>query len=81
MEASLEYLQRCEQDWASQVALVEPACQCRRPWFDPWVRKTPWGGEGLPTPVSLPEESHGQRSLAGYSPVHGVAKSWTGLSD
>ena len=22
MEASLEYLQRCEQDWASQVALV-----------------------------------------------------------
>ena len=27
-----------------------------------------------PTPVFLPEESHGQRSLAGYS---GVAKSWT----
>ena len=26
------------------------------------------GGEGLPTPVSLPEESQGQRILAGYSP-------------
>ena len=25
-------------------------------------------GEGQPTPVFLPGESHGQRSLAGYSP-------------
>ena len=24
--------------------------------------------EGIPTPVFLPGESHGQRSLAGYSP-------------
>ena len=30
-----------------------------------------------PTLVFLPEESHGQRSLVGYSP--GVAKSWTQL--
>ena len=28
----------------------------------------PWRREWLPTPVFLPEESHGQRSLAGYSP-------------
>ena len=27
-----------------------------------------WRREGLPTPVFLPTESHGQRSLAGYSP-------------
>ena len=30
-----------------------------------------WGrspGEGQPTPVFLPRESHGQRSLVGYSP-------------
>ena len=32
--------------------------------------------EDLPTPVFLPGESHGQRSLAGYSLVHKVTKSW-----
>ena len=46
----------------------ESTCQCRRPEFNPWVRKIPWRGERLPTPVFLPEESHGQRSLADYSP-------------
>ena len=35
--------------------------------FDPWVGKIPEGGNG-PIPVLLPGESHGQRSLAGYSP-------------
>ena len=43
----------------------EPSCQCRRherPRFNPWVRKIPWG-KGF-----LPGESHGQRSLVGYSP-------------
>ena len=33
-----------------------------------WVRKIPWRREQLPTPVFLPGEFHGQRSLAGYSP-------------
>ena len=28
----------------------------------------PWRREWLPTPVFLPGESHGQRSLASYSP-------------
>ena len=28
----------------------------------------PPGGNGNPTPVFLPGESHGQRSLLGYSP-------------
>ena len=32
-----------------------------------------------PTPVLLPGKSHGQRSLV--AAVHGVAKSWTRLSD
>ena len=36
--------------------------------FDPWVRKSPWRRKWRPTPVLLPRESHGQRSLAGYSP-------------
>ena len=40
--------------------------QCGRPRFDPWVRKIPWRSDWLPTPVFLPGESHGQRSLAGY---------------
>ena len=30
--------------------------------------RSPGGGHGQPTPVFLPEESHGQRSLVGYSP-------------
>ena len=37
-------------------------------WFDPWVRKIPWRRKWLPTPVFLPGDSHGQRSLVGYSP-------------
>ena len=36
-------------------------------WVDPWVGKIPWRRKWQPTPVSLPEESHRQRSLAGYS--------------
>ena len=30
--------------------------------------KIPWRRAWQPTPVSLPGESHGQRSLVGYSP-------------
>ena len=36
--------------------------------FDPWVRKIPWRREWLLTPVFLPGESHGQRSLVGCRP-------------
>ena len=49
----------------------EPACQCRRHqrcMFDPWVRKIFWRRQWQPTPVFLPGESHGQRSLEGYGP-------------
>ena len=49
----------------------ESACQCKickRCRFDPWVGKIPWRRKRQPTPVFLPGESHGQRSLAGYSP-------------
>lgn len=46
----------------------ESASQCRRPEFSPWVAKIPWRRELQPTPVFLPGEFHGQRSLAGYSP-------------
>ena len=87
---------------------LRTSLQCKRPQFDSWVRKFPWGrdklpipvflgfpggsdgkesacnvgdlgsipelerspwrGNGKPTPVFLPGESHGQRSLASYSP-------------
>ena len=33
--------------------------------FDAWVRKMPWRRAWPPTPVFLPGESHGQRSLVG----------------
>ena len=36
--------------------------------FDPSVGKTPWRRAWQPTPVFLPGESQGQRSLAGYGP-------------
>ena len=36
--------------------------------FDSWVRKIPWRRKWQPTPGFLPGESHGQRSLVGYSP-------------
>ena len=41
--------------------------KCRRCGFDPWVGKIPWRRDWLPIPIFLPGESHGQRSLAGYS--------------
>ena len=46
----------------------ESACQCRRCRFDPWVRKIPWRRKWKLTPVFLPGESHGQRTLVDYSP-------------
>ena len=49
----------------------EPACQCRRHkryGFDPWVGKISWRRAWQPTPVFLPEVSHGQRSLVGCGP-------------
>ena len=52
--------------WASQVALLvkNPPANV----FDLWVRNIPWRRAGQPTPVFLPGESRGQRSLVGYSP-------------
>ena len=49
----------------------ESVCQCRRCKrlrFYPRVGKILWRRKWKPTPVFLPGESHGQRSLVGYSP-------------
>ena len=60
-----------------QVALVVKSltCQCRRYkrcGFNPWIEKIPWRRAWQPTPVFLPGESHGQRSLVGY--IHGLQR-------
>ena len=57
----------------SQVALVvknvpAKARRCKELRFDPWVRKIPWRRARQPTPVFLPGESRGLRSLVGFSP-------------
>ena len=73
-------------DWASLIAwsvknlpAVQACSAGRDPTFGPWVGKLPWRRKWQPTPVFLPGESHGQRSLAGYSPWG--CKSWTLLSE
>ena len=48
----------------------ESSCRCRRHGglsFHSWVGKIPWRRKWQPTPVFLPGEFCGQRSLAGYS--------------
>ena len=40
----------------------------RRYRFDPWVRTIPWRRKWQPTPLFLPEKSHGWRSLVGHHP-------------
>ena len=40
----------------------------RKSGFHPWVGKITWRRKWQPTPVFLPEKSHWQKSLAGYSP-------------
>ena len=72
--------------WANLVLLGLPwwlSCkesrsQCRRPGFNPWVRKILWRWNVNPLPVFLPGELHGQRGLAGYSPWG--QKNWTPLA-
>ena len=54
--------------------------ECKIWGFYPWVGKIPWRRKWQPTSVFLPGKSHGQRSLAGYSPW-GPKKSWTWFSN
>ena len=57
---------------ASQVSLevmnLPASAEDKRCRFDPWVGTIPWNRKWHPTPLFLPGEAHGQRSLAGYSP-------------
>ena len=61
-----------ELEGASQVMQLGKESACRymrhkRCEFSLWVGKIPWRRAAQSTPVFLPRESHGQRSLAGYS--------------
>ena len=69
--------QRGGHDWATNThtPLHKAATDCRHHGsstvkaglgLDPWARKTPWRRAWQPTPVFLPGESYGQRSLVGY---------------
>ena len=53
---------------ASLVAQMVKNLQCGRPGFSPWVGKIPLRRAWQSTPVNLPGDPHGQRSLVGYSP-------------
>ena len=44
-----------------------PTQETKRSGFDSCVGNIPWRRAWQPTPVFLPGESHGQRSLVGYS--------------
>ena len=67
--------------WASQVALVvkNPPVKagiCKRHMFNDWIREIPWRRAWQPTLVFLPGKSHGQRSLAGCSPLVSQSLTW-----
>ena len=74
------------QEWAHISWLVHPVLTYWSVPHDskeekiqlPWVGKIPWRRKWQPTPVFLPGESHGQRSLEGYN--WWATKSWTQLS-
>ena len=50
----------------TQMVKNLPTVQETQVWF--LGRENPWRQKWQPTPVFLPRESYGQRSLAGYSP-------------
>ena len=68
---------KSQHDWVTKhqhsqsTSGKEPTCQCRickRLGFDPCIGKISWRRAWQPSPGFLPGESHGHRSLAGYSP-------------
>ena len=54
----------------------ESTCNAGDAGLIPCVGKIPWKRKWQPTPVFLPGESHGQRSLAGYRPWVAKSRMW-----
>ena len=61
-------LVRCLKSFLGGSDGKESACNVGDLGSRPWVGKIPWRREWQSTPVFLPREFCGQRSLAGYSP-------------
>ena len=73
-----EYIYRLSL-WAALVdqLVKNPPAMWDWTWVQSWVGKIPWRRAWQPIPAFLPEESHGQRSLAGYSMgLHRVRHEW-----
>ena len=66
----------CSPWWLSGKELT---CQSRRPGFNPWLGKSPGEGNGNPLVYSCLENPTDRD--AEWATVHGVAESWTRLSD
>ena len=49
--------------------MVKDLTKIQETWVQSLGQEIPWRREWLPTPVFLPGESHGQRSLVSYSPM------------
>ena len=61
----------------SDFSSKESNCQSRRHGLHPWVGNIPRRRKWQPTPVFMPGKSHGQSSLAGYSPWGGKESDMT----
>ena len=59
-------LQTLSKGFPCQEKTEESVCSVRDPGLISGLERSP--EEGLSTPVFLPEEFHGQRNVAGYSP-------------
>ena len=64
------FLKRCTSDYITTRAslISQNLSAMQETQVDSWIGKIPWRRKWQPTPVFLAGESHGQRSLAGYSP-------------
>ena len=60
----------------AQLVFQRIRLQRRRPGFNPWVGKVPWSKGN-----SYPLQYSGLENSMDYIYIHGVAKSWTRLSD
>ena len=74
-------------DWTEMLLRASPVAKLgknlpamQETQFNSWVGKVPWRIKWQPTPIFLPGEFNGQRSLKGYT-VPGVTESRTCLND
>ena len=63
---------------SQHTPVIKNLLPCGKLGINPWVGNIPWRRKWDPTQVLLPWESHGQRSMVGYSP-HGHRRVAHGL--